>query len=495
MGFTEEEKFYKLPQMPFVEKINAFLNSKAFIILVFAIVLVANIFALELIAYGVFTAIAVFVSVFGKDYLCYTPMLIGCYITPNFKNNPGRFGNSIFSFATGGGAILIMAGVIILALLYRLIADKEMGARMFKTKRKLLWGMLALGVAYVLSGVGLKGYTTVAFKNIRFGLIQFFAIFVPYILLSGGIKWQDVDKRYCAYVGLAMALTVGVEVVGVYFMNGVFVNGVLYRQNIFTGWGINNNMGVLISMGIPFAFYFVYKNDHPIVYNVLAVMLCVFSVLTCSRGCILGSAAVYIGCLIFILAKSPCKRVKKITIVNIFVLIATLGVMSILTYKALVSAFAVGFNSNGRFELYSLGLSLFAKNPIFGMTFYAVEYVPADNLYWVWSQTDGLNEIIPGRWHNTLIQLAATCGLVGLAAYAFHRVQSVFLILKNPTAEKIFIGLSICVLLVLSLLDCHFFNIGPTLFYSSALAFAESMGSHKPLTEETKNEIEVAVDE
>ncbi len=491
MEFTEEEKFYKLPQMPFVEKINAFLNSKAFIILVFAIVLVANIFALELIAYGVFTAIAVFVSVFGKDYLCYTPMIVGCYITPNFKNNPGRFGNSIFSFATGGGAILIMAGVIILALIYRLIADKEMGARMFKTKRKLLWGMLALGVAYVLSGVGLKGYTTVAFKNIRFGLIQFFAIFVPYILLSGGIKWEDVDKRYCAYVGLAMALAVGVEVVGVYFMNGVFVNGVLYRGNIFTGWGINNNMGVLISMGIPFAFYFVYKNDHPIVYNVLAVMLCVFSVLTCSRGCILGSAAVYIGCLIFILAKSPCKRVKKITIVNIFVLIATLGVMSILTYKALASAFASGFHSNARIRLYKLGLQIFIEDPIFGSSFYTLnDLAYGENASWIWSQMGGFNEIIPGRWHNTLIQMGAACGLVGVAAYAFHRVQSVFLILKNPTAEKIFIGLSICVLLALSLLDCHFFNIGPTLFYSSALAFAEmGKGTTAQKTVQAKQEI------
>ena len=33
-------------------------------------------------------------------------------------------------------------------------------------------------------------------------------------------------------------------------------------------------------------------------------------------------------------------------------------------------------------------------------------------------------------------------------------------------------------LLLCSLLDCHFFNIGPTLFYSMALAF----GEHCPRT-------------
>ena len=491
MRFSEEGKIYRLPLLPFAGKINGFLNSSWFIFAVAAIVLVANIFALELIAYGIFTAIAVFVSIFGKDYLCYTPMLIGCYITPNYKNNPGKYGNSIFSFANGGIAILIMAGVIVLALVYRLIADRELGARMFKAKRKLLWGMLALGVAYVLSGVGVKGYTTVAFKNIRFGLIQFAAIFVPYMLLTGGIRWQDVDKRYCMLVGVVMSLTVGLEVVGVYITNGVFVNGVLNRGNIFTGWGINNNMGVLISMGIPFAFYFIYKNDRPILYNVFAVMLCVFSVLTCSRGCILGTAIIYIGCLVFILSKSPCKRVKKITTVNIFLLIATLGVMSILTYKALAAAFASGLKSAPRIRLYIMGLKVFWADPIFGSSFYTLnDLAHGENASWIWSQMGSLNNMIPGRWHNTVIQMLAACGIVGAIAYALHRVQSVFLILKNPTAEKIFIGLSIAILLVMSLLDCHLFNIGPTLFYSAILAFAEKFSN----TQDENGEMEESRD-
>ena len=480
MELSGEEKKYRLPLLPFAGKINGFLNSKWFIFFVAAIVLAANIFALELIAYGFFTAVAVFVSVFGKDYLCYTPMLIGCYITPNYKNNPGKYGNSIFSFANGGMAILIMAGVIVLALVYRLLADREMCARMFKTKRKLLWGMLVLGVAYTLSGLGAKGYTAVAFKNIRFGLIQFAAIFVPYMLLTGGIKWQEVDKRYCMIVGVIMSLTVGLEVVGVYITNSVFVGGVLNRQNIFTGWGINNNMGVLISMGIPFAFYFIYKNDRPILYNVFAVMLCVFSVLTCSRGCILGTGVIYVGCLVFILAKSPCKRVKKITIVNIFLLFATLGVMSILTYKALAAAFASGLKSAPRLRLYLMGLKVFWADPVFGSSFYTLnDLAYGENASWIWSQMGSLNNMIPGRWHNTVIQMLAACGIVGMLAYAFHRIQSVLVILKNPTAEKVFIGLSIVILLAMSLLDCHLFNIGPTLFYSAILAFAENFGNPK----------------
>ena len=34
-------------------------------------------------------------------------------------------------------------------------------------------------------------------------------------------------------------------------------------------------------------------------------------------------------------------------------------------------------------------------------------------------------------------------------------------------------NISVMILLLCSLLDCHFFNVGPTLFYSVTLAFLE----------------------
>ena len=50
--------------------------------------------------------------------------------------------------------------------------------------------------------------------------------------------------------------------------------------------------------------------------------------------------------------------------------------------------------------------------------------------------------------------------------------------LKNPTAGKAFISISLLALLGTSLLDSHFFNVGPVLFYSMALAFAEKADTH-----------------
>jgi hypothetical protein len=47
------------------------------------------------------------------------------------------------------------------------------------------------------------------------------------------------------------------------------------------------------------------------------------------------------------------------------------------------------------------------------------------------------------------------------------------LLIKNPSFEKLFIGLCIAGILLTSLLDCHLFNIGPGLLYSTFLAFLE----------------------
>ena len=50
----------------------------------------------------------------------------------------------------------------------------------------------------------------------------------------------------------------------------------------------------------------------------------------------------------------------------------------------------------------------------------------------------------------------------------------------NKWAKIMVISLcSVLALVVCSLFDCHFFNIGPTIFYAMALAFAENTSNHR----------------
>ena len=277
------------------------------------------------------------------------------------------------------------------------------------------------------------------------------------------------------YVGLLAGLVVGLELLNLYRVGDVFVEGELVRSLIYVGWGINNNMGCMLVTSLPFAFYFIYKGDKPLLYSFLALFLCGAAVLTTSRGAIFAAAATYIVCTGIVIWRSKSRYAKRVCGVCTAVL-ACVGVLVLISSSQVIRAtFALGLQSYSRTQLYELGLRKFSQSPIFGNSFYLLnDYSAAQG---IWDKVGDFEAAFPERWHNTVVQLLASCGLAGLLAYVYHRYQTLELFLKKPNAEKSFIGGSLLVIVALSFIDCHFFNIGPTLFYSSALAVAEF--SHK----------------
>ena len=59
------------------------------------------------------------------------------------------------------------------------------------------------------------------------------------------------------------------------------------------------------------------------------------------------------------------------------------------------------------------------------------------------------------------------------SAYIYHRFETLKLFFKNFSLEKLIMGLCIGGLLSTSLLDCHFFNLGPGFLYSALLLLME----------------------
>jgi O-antigen ligase len=121
-----------------------------------------------------------------------------------------------------------------------------------------------------------------------------------------------------------------------------------------------------------------------------------------------------------------------------------------------------GFDDNGRFEMYLHGLKNFLSHPIFGGGFYssyATEHM--------------FIHFLPYRYHNTLIQMLATCGIFGFSSYLFHRFQTVKLFISKKKISTLFIALCIGTMLLGSLLDNHFFNIYPAIIYSTMLMAVE----------------------
>jgi len=481
---ANESKEYKLSRLPFAKRINRVLDSKYFLAVVALITVLSNLLEMELLLYGFAGVSMLYLGLFGTDFRLLIPLFIHCYISPSMKNNPGMNETTVFS-AGSGVAILVIAGVALLSFVVRCIVDKEIGFSRLKEKHSLLIGLSVLGVAFLLSGIGSAGYLDVARRNAVFAAVQLAAFLGPYLIISIGVRWDKIDRDYLATVGLLMGLVVGVEVLNVYRIAEVIQpDGSVLRARIFLGWGNYNNMASIIAMAVPFAFYFIYLGKHVILNNVLAALLCVFAVMTCSRAGILGTCAIYLFSALIVLIGARKKRARISALVGVIVALGVLIAAFFLLREFLAAAFNTGLQSNERLELYKAGLDSFVQYPVFGFTFFRLNALVEAGAEgsWIFSSVSDFNAFFPGRWHNTFVQMLASCGVVGLLSYAFHRYQTIRLVLRKPNAIKTFAAISIGVLLALCMVDSHLFNVGPALFYSSALAFMEHKKVEEPIT-------------
>lgn len=474
------QKLDKIRQSAGVAAINAFLRKPGFIILLAAVSAMGGVFALDLVAYSVMILMALYVCLLGDDLLPLLPVVILCYVTPSRDNNPGKNPDSIFYPENGGLILVALAVIFVIALVFRMATDKQIGGKAFFTaKRKLALGMLLLGGAYLLSGILLPNYFELAGKNLLFALIQFASVFAMYYLFTGTVKWEKTPKNYFAWMGMCVGFVVLAELLGLYFSGKVFTPDTMAvdREQISTGWGMHNNVGGLMAMTIPFCFYLACKEKHGWIYNLLAIVLMVGVVMTFSRSSMLMGGIAFAVCALILLIKYDKGR-KNLLLYGIAA-VAMIGIAVIFWEKILglldtfLSRDLTAVSS--RDDLIVNGFKQFLTQPIFGGSFFSQgEYVP-----WDFSDQAAFSSFFPPRWHNTIIQILASAGIVGIIAYGIHRFQTVKLLLTNRSSEKTFIGLFVAVLLGASLLDCHFFNVGPVLLYSMALAFAEKIEQSK----------------
>lgn len=463
----------------FACKFNTFLRTPWFVFAIAYLTVLSSVFGLELIVYSIFVGIAVYICVRGDDLLPLMPIVVFSYISPSVVNNPGRNPQSIFYPAYGGLYIVVIFAIFAVSLLWRLTKESDVtGTAFWKKKRSLTWGMLALGVAYVLGGIGIPNYSAYASRTILFGVIQFVAVFVLYFVISGSVKWENAPKDYFAWIGLFVGFAVLAQLGENYLSGRIFMEGgsTIDRELMATGWGMHNNIGGLMAMMLPFPFYLAYTRKNCWVYTGLATVLMIGVVVSLSRTAMFVGALEFIFCSVLLLRK-PDKR-KPILVVCGCAAVAV-AVFAVLSFDTLKNVYALFIDEIGEISkrdlLFINGVKQFGEFPIFGGTFFPQgEYVP-----WDWAELEAFSSFFPPRWHNTLVQIAASCGIVGLAAYGWHRYQTVRLFLRHRSTENLFIAVYIVALLAAGLMDNHFFNVGPVLLYSMALAFAENIHQSK----------------
>lgn len=447
-------------------KINDFLASPCYILLVMLLTTVANAFAMELAVYTVFVLLGVYICLRGRDLLPLVPLVVGGYLSPSVGSNPGKNEKSIFAIGHGGAYMLVLAAIVVVALAVYMIRERK---RFFSQKRKLLPGIMALTVAYCLGGILSPAYPELATRHIAFALLQGAAILVPYYVISGGVRWDKARRDYFCWTGFGTGCLLLAQLIWIYLTGNITENGVIKRNLIYTGWGMHNNLGGILAMMIPFAFYLAARYHRGWIGTVAGTAFLTGVFMSCSRSSILAGCGIYLLCLVlmFRFAKNPKGNWTALIVA------LTVGIVAVVAFRHQLAKLFWGLISMGadpshRDEIWGEGMKQFVKYPVFGGSFYPIGYVP-----WDFSEVASFSGFFPPRWHNTLVQLLASTGVVGVLGYGFHRVQTVKLLIRDFTVEKAFIGCSILVLVGTSMLDCHMFNIGPVLFYAMGLAFAE----------------------
>lgn len=457
---------------PIRKRFNSFLYSPAYFAVLGGLTVLANVFGQELIAYTILFPLAACVCLFGTDLLPLMPVFACAYISPSASNNPGMNANSIFSRPGSLAYVGLLLALLVGSLVYRLVKDPDFGGRKFLSqKRKLLSGMCVLGISYAISGLCSGHWDEYGLRNLLNATVQFIAVAGLYWVFSGAVKWEKAPKAYLYWTGICVGYVLTIELAGIYLTEGVWTSNGLLRDKIFTGWGNYNSMGALLAMMIPLPFWLAVKGRFKWFGFATAFVFLGALMLTCSRlSMIMGALIFGISYVFYLVYIRHAKERTVIYIITALIPIAVLVVFHQQIQQLLGSISGIGFASMDERTLgFRKGIQQFLDYPIFGGTFFPVDF---EELY-VWAQVDGFTTLFPPRWHNTVIQLLATGGVVCLFCYGVHRIQTLKLFLKKPSQDKVFVGLSILALLLTSLLDCHFFNVGPVLLYSAMLAFTE----------------------
>ncbi len=469
--------FYpKLKDNNIVQRINAYLYSPWYIAMVALLMVLSNLFSLEFPVMWAYVIICWVITLFADDAYPILPLFCTAYMLFSAGNNPaGDYGNNDFSLPQNVVQMVIICILAASGLVTRFVFEVAVVRRNNKKYPLLTVGFVALGIAYALSGI-FSHYDY--FRSLLFGLVQIASLCVTYYFFFYTVDWSKRKLSDGATLFTIIGLGMVVEVVGMYFKPDVLqniANGTFMRDQLKSGWGIYNNVGGVMAMLMPAPFYFACTKKRGYLYVLLASLFMVAVVLTQSRGAIVAGSIVYVVCTVFTLIylQKPARKSSAITFIIIYVVVIVGGVILYLCKDSnhiLSSMLNRGLDDSSRFEIYEIGLKQFLEAPFFGNGFYCGE-----GIVFQYGQnvipTEGY--FIPPRYHNTVVQLLASGGVVALVAYGFHRYQTVKLFIKNSAPHKTFLAMGLLAHLIASLLDCHMFNMGPGLTYGVMLLFAE----------------------
>lgn len=359
--------------------------------------------------------------------------------------------------------VLIWMGCMLVLLIASFVAF--MIRNRYRAKRlpgrRLYISMIIFCAALLTNGLFSKNYTV---SNLVFVLGMIGLLLGVYALFAAFVRFDETAFDYFMFCLVVTGLLLCAQLLFAYFTTVCYeVDGSVIKDSLLFGWGSWTTFGCMLVMLMPACFYFAYGHKRGWIGFWLGILeyVCVF--LCQSRGALLFGSVILAACLAILLFKGGNCKQNRMFILGL-VIVGGIGVAVLFNKIWLVLENYVrdGFDDHGRYEIWRIGIGKFLESPIFGTGFYdsGVQTTWQLNMY-------------PYMFHNTVLQLLASCGVVGFLGYSWHRLMTIRLVLVKPNAGKSFLGLCVAGLLIFSLLDTIFFNTYPMIFYALMLLFME----------------------
>ena len=466
------DAFPKLKDTKAVALIRAFIRSPWYLVLVVTLMACAELFSLELPVFYFYFVLIVVAVLFDEDLLGVFVLVPCHYLAISAPNNPGKHAVTLFSTPERMVHLVILISVYAVLLSARLLSLLLKGGK--RQPPELTFGIVFFAIALILGGA-FSGYW--GKRTIVFGLVEALSLFAIYFFFYYAVNWKELPKHYGMMLFVALGVGVLAEVVGMYFNSGAVIGTFINRAAFYTGWGIHNNVGCVMAMCMPAPFYLAIKKKEGWAFAIVGTLFYLGVMLSQSRGAMLFGTLIFLVCIVLMLVLSKgFERIKSAIVFGAFALVVLVTGL-VLRERVLVLFRAIreaGFDDSLRFDTYRACWARFLEAPWFGSGFYHTPgTVLQNNGMWTTMEGAGETGFLPPRAHNTLFQLLASGGVFMVLAYLVHRIQTLILFFRHPSAEKTFVFLCVLALLLTSLLDCHLFNFGPGLLYASLLAIAQ----------------------
>lgn len=237
---------------------------------------------------------------------------------------------------------------------------------------------------------------------------------VYFILTNGGFEIKKSDLPEISKIATYVMLTLTIEIFTIYFRFG-FEKVINYKKLINLGWGYSNFIAVIFVLLLPIAFY-KYLKQKKITYYLLFFDLLnlIGLLLTLSRGAIVGFLFAFSLFTILFLRKRFFVKLINFLYFSLILILLIYFFYKPLFYqmKKIVILFFTSkemYDAPNRLPLYKVAVKSFLDKPIFGHGLKASKYL-------IYQHLDGR---INAHFHNFILQIASTLGIVGLILFSF----------------------------------------------------------------------------